>query len=81
MSEHIYENRQLALWHEYDQLNGRVTFDAFMERHVRVNAYSVNLMRSNGRLSREIDHAIWDDPMHPNADDYADAYANPNGGI
>ena len=81
MSEHIYENRQLALWHEYDQLNGRVTFDAFMERHVNVNAWIVNLMREHGRLGRDIDHAVWDDPMHPTADDYADSYANPNGGI
>ena len=81
MSEHIYENRQIALWHEYTELNGRVTFDAFMERHVNVNAWIVNLMRNHGRLSREIDHAVWDDPMHPTADDYADAYANPNGGI
>ena len=81
MSEHIIENRQLALWHEYDQLNGRVNFEAFMERHVNVNAWIVNLMREHGRLDREIDHAVWDDPMHPNADDYADAYANPNGGI
>ena len=63
MSEHIYENQQLALWHEYDQLNGRVTFDAFMERHVNVNAWIVNLMRKHGRLDREIDHAVWDDPM------------------
>ena len=81
MSEHIYENRQLELWHEYETLNGRVSFDAFMERHINVNAYIVNLMRNHGRLSREIDHTIWDDPMHPTADDYADAYANPNGGI
>ena len=57
MSEHIYENRQLALWHEYDQLNGRVSFDAFMERHVRVNAYIVNLMRTQGRLPAEMDRS------------------------
>jgi hypothetical protein len=81
MSDYIYENRQLALWAEYDQLNGRVNFEAFMERHVNVNAYIVNLMRNNGRLNAEIDSAAWYDPMHPNADDYADAYANPKGGI
>ncbi len=81
MSDYIYENRQLSLWDEYTTLNGRVNFEAFMERHVRVNAYIVNLMRSHGKLSREIDHAVWDDPMHPTADDYADAYANPKGGI
>ena len=57
MSEYIYENRQLALWHEYDQLNGRVSFDAFMERHVRVNAYIVNLMRTQGRLPAEMDRS------------------------
>ena len=55
MSEHLYENRQIALWHEYTELNGRITFDAFMERHVNVNAWIVNLMRKHGRLSREID--------------------------
>ena len=81
MSEHIYENRQIALWHEYKALKWTLSMDAFMERHVRVNAYIVNLMRSHGKLSREIDHAVWDDPMHPTADDYADAYANPKGGI
>ncbi len=57
MSEHIYENRQLALWHEYDQLNGRVSFDAFMERHVNVNAWIVNLMRTQGRLPADIDRS------------------------
>jgi hypothetical protein len=81
MSDIHYENRQLALWAEYDDLNGRVSFEAFMERHVNVNAYIVNLMRDHGRLDREIDHAVWDDPMHPDADDYADSYSNPTGGI
>jgi len=57
MSDHIYETRQLALWHEYDQLNGRVSFDAFMERHPRTNAYVVNLMREHGRLPAEIDRS------------------------
>ena len=57
MSEHLYENRQLALWHEYEALNGRVSFDAFMERHVNVNAYVVNLMRDHGRLPAHIDRS------------------------
>jgi len=57
MSYYIYENRQLSLWDEYDQLNGRVSFDAFMERHVRVNAYIVNLMKSHGRLPAEVDRS------------------------
>jgi hypothetical protein len=49
--------------------------DAFMERHVRANAYIVNLMRlvEWGKLPESIDRAAWDDP--------ADAYANPKGGI
>ena len=57
MSEHIYENRQLALWAEYDQLNGRINFEAFMERHVNVNAYIVNLMRDHGRLPADVDRS------------------------
>ena len=57
MSDYIYENRQLALWAEYDQLNGRISFEAFMERHVNVNAYIVNLMRTEGRLPAEIDRS------------------------
>ena len=57
MSDYIYENRQLALWAEYDQLNGRISFEAFMERHVNVNAYIVNLMRDHGRLSAEVDRS------------------------
>ena len=67
MSDYIYENRQLSLWDEYTTLNGRINFEAFMERHVNVNAYIVNLMKNHGKLSREIDHAVWDDPMHPDA--------------
>jgi len=57
MSDYIYENRQLSLWDEYDQLNGRVSFEAFMERHVNVNAYIVNLMKSHGRLPAEVDRS------------------------
>ena len=57
MSDYIYENRQLSLWDEYDQLNGRISFEAFMERHVNVNAYIVNLMRTEGRLPADIDRS------------------------
>ena len=57
MSDHHYEDRQLALWAEYDDLKGRVSFEAFMERHVNVNAYIVNLMRDHGRLSADVDRS------------------------
>ena len=57
MSEHLYENRQIALWHEYKALKGTLSMDAFMERHVRVNAYIVNLMRTQGRLPAEMDRS------------------------
>jgi hypothetical protein len=90
MSDHVYEARQLALWAEYKDLKGHLSHDAFMERHPRVNAYIVNLMKKFdgvSELDREIygfDRAVWDDPMgegHGSYDDYADAYANPKGGI
>ena len=35
MSDIHYENRQLALWAEYKDLNGHVSFDAFMELLIR----------------------------------------------
>jgi len=57
MSDYIYENRQLALWHEYEALKGRVSFDAFMERHPRTNAYVVNLLKKFGTVSAEIDRS------------------------
>jgi hypothetical protein len=57
MSDYIYENRQLALWAEYDQLKGRISFEAFMERHVNVNAYIVNLLKKFGTVSAEIDRS------------------------
>jgi len=57
MSDYIYENRQLALWAEYDDLNGRVSFEAFMERHPRTNAYVVNLLKKFGTVSAEIDRS------------------------
>jgi hypothetical protein len=73
MSDYIYENRQLSLWDEYKDLNGTLSMDAFMERHYKVNAYIINLMKKNGPLPDSVDRAAWDDP--------ADAYANPLGGI
>jgi len=54
MSDHIYETRQLALWHEYEALKGRVSFDAFMERHPRTNAYVVKLLKKFGTVSDEL---------------------------
>ena len=57
MSDYIYENRQLSLWDEYRDLNGRVSFDAFMERHFKVNAYIVNLLKNFGTVSAEIDRS------------------------
>ena len=57
MSDIHYENRQLSLWDEYDQLNGRISFEAFMERHVNVNAYIVNLLKKFGTVSAEIDRS------------------------
>ena len=57
MSDYIYENRQLSLWDEYRDLNGRVSFEAFMERHVNVNAYIVNLLNKFGTVSAEIDRS------------------------
>tara|TARA_R100000656_G_scaffold57846_1_gene45190 strand:+ start:1291 stop:1509 length:219 start_codon:yes stop_codon:yes gene_type:complete len=58
MSEHIYEKRQLSLWDEYKDLKGTLTFDAFLERHYKVNAYIVNLMRKEGVLPDEIDYSM-----------------------
>ena len=57
MSDIHYENRQLALWAEYKALKGTLTFDAFLERHVKVNAYVVNLMREHGTLPDSIDRS------------------------
>ena len=54
MSDHIYETRQLALWHEYEALKGRVSFDAFMERHPRTNASVVKLLKKFGTVSDEL---------------------------
>ena len=68
MSDHIYEAKQIALWAEYKDLNGHLSHDAFMERHPRVNAYIVKLMKKFdgvSELDREIygiDRAAWDDP-------------------
>jgi hypothetical protein len=51
-----------------------------MERHPRVNAYIVNLLKSFPDMTNraEIDCARAYDRA---SDDYADAYANPKGGI
>ena len=57
MSDYIYENRQLSLWDEYKTLKGTLSMDAFMERHYKVNAYIVNLMRTQGRLPAEMDRS------------------------
>ena len=57
MSDIHYETRQLALWAEYTELKGTLTFDAFLERHVKVNAYVVNLMREHGTLPDSIDRS------------------------
>ena len=82
MSDYIYENRRLSLWVEYRDLNGRVSFEAFMERHFKVNAYIVNLLKKFGTVSDEIDRADWFGANSPlSQDDFADAYANPRGGI
>ena len=59
MSDYIYENRQLSLWDEYKDLNGTLSMDAFMERHYKVNAYVVNLMKKHGKIVNSIDRAAW----------------------
>ena len=57
MSDYIYENRQLSLWDEYKDLKGTLSIDAFMERHFKVNAYIVNLMKKSGPLPDYIDRS------------------------
>ena len=57
MSDYIYENRQLSLWDEYKDLNGTLSMDAFMERHFKVNAYVVNLMKKHGKLPDSVDRS------------------------
>ncbi len=57
MSDYIYENRQLSLWDEYKDLNGTLSMDAFMERHYKVNAYVVNLMKKHGKLPDTVDRS------------------------
>ena len=79
MSDHVYEAKNIALYHEYKDLNGHLSHDAFMERHPRVNAYIVKLMKKFDGVS-EIDRAAWTQGTPP-ADDYADAYASREGGI
>jgi len=79
MSDIHYENRQLALWAEYKDLNGHVSFDAFMERHFKVNAYIVNQLKKSG-VPLAYDRSVHGMAEMMN-DDPADAYANPKGGI
>ena len=81
MSDYIYENRQLSLWDEYKDLNGTLSMDAFMERHYKVNAYIVNLMKKHGKLPDSVDAAFFGANSPLSQDDFADAYANPRGGI
>ena len=57
MSDYIYENRQLSLGDEYKDLNGTLSMDAFMERHYKVNAYVVNLMKKHGKLPDSVDRS------------------------
>ena len=81
MSDHVYEEKNIALYHEYKDLNGHLSHDAFMERHPRVNAYIVNLMKKFDGVS-EIDRSARFGANSPlSQDDFADAYANPRGGI
>ena len=58
MSDIHYETRQLSLWDEYKTLKGTLTFDAFLERHYKVNAYIVNLMKKEGVLPDSIDYSM-----------------------
>ena len=40
---------QYELWQEYTfELNGRLSEEAFFERHINVNTWIVNLMREHG---------------------------------
>ena len=59
MSDHVYEAKNIALYHEYKDLNGHLSHDAFMERHPKVNAYIVNLMRKHGKIVNSIDRPTW----------------------
>ena len=94
MSDHVYEEKNIALYHEYKDLNGHLSHDAFMERHPRVNAYIVSLMKKFDGSPLEFDRPTWTqgtpaDPLRHSIigepedaeDDFADAYANPRGGI
>ena len=50
MSEYIYEQRNINAWNEYQTLNGRVDFETFMARHVRVNEWIVAQMPTGNCL-------------------------------
>ena len=73
MSEHIYEQRQMDAWHAYIAKGGKINFETFYARHVRVNEWIVNQMKESWSAESFLFEDIFDDP--------ADAYANPNGGI
>ena len=45
MSEHIYEQRQMSAWHAYTAKGGKVDFETFYARHVKVNEWIVNQMK------------------------------------
>jgi len=76
MSEYLYERRQFDAWHEYVAQNGRVDFETFMARHVRVNEWIVANMRQSYNAEDFIFLGY-----EESEDDPSDAYANPNGGI
>ena len=53
MSEHIYEQRNINAWHEYQALNGQVEFETFMSRHYRVNEWIVAQMPTGNCLENK----------------------------
>ena len=53
MSEHIYEQRNFNAWNAYVALNGRVDFETFMARHVRVNEWIVDQMPTGNNLENK----------------------------
>jgi hypothetical protein len=77
MSEHIYEAKTLNAWHEYVALGGKVSFEAFLERDIKVNLYVINLLK---KFSGFDELSLFAGNYYSD-DDYADSYANPKGGI
>ena len=53
MSEHIYEQRQMDAWHEYQSFGGQVDFETFYARHVRVNEWIVAQMPTGNCLENK----------------------------